>query len=495
MSEATDTRQKWKTVNRLLHPCQEPDGNESITPGSFADYFVNKITDIRSAIAAQLSSVSIPLPDPPFTGHPLDSLPCVTAAEVQKFLLSMPSKSSNQDFVPTSLLKSCHGVFSHLIAHLANISFSQASFPSRFKTATVKPILKKPGLDKSVLFNYRPISNLNNISKVLERLFLVRFQPHVTSTPNYNPQQSAYRRGYSTETALIRMLDDVYTAADNGKATMLLSLDLSAAFDTIDHHILVERLRVSFGVTGAALAWISSYLTNRSQAVQIGADRSNVSTCSFGVPQGSVLGPILFAAYVSPMATIAQSHCTLQQQYADDTQLYIFLSATSLASQLSHLQSCIASIQSWCIQNGLALNPTKTDAICLGTSGRIASLGGPPALTVSGTSISPSADIKLLGVTLDSNLTFGKHVTHVCQSVFYHIRAFRHIRHFLDDETAKTVAVAVVGSRLDYANSVLYGAPAVHIQRLQRLQNSLARVVLRAGRLCSGYAHKIVKSR
>ena len=89
------------------------------------------------------------------------------------------------------------------------------------------------------------------------------------------------------------MLDDVYTAADNGKATMLLSLDLSAAFDTIDHHILVERLRVSFGVTGAALAWISSYLTNRSQAVQIGADRSNVSTCSFGVPQGSVLGPIL----------------------------------------------------------------------------------------------------------------------------------------------------------------------------------------------------------
>ena len=168
------------------------------------------------------------------------------------------------------------------------------------------------------------------------------------------------------------------------------------------------------------------------------------------------------------MAKIAASHGTLQQQYADDTQLYIFLSATSLASQLSHLQSCIASIQSWCIQNGLALNPTKTDAICLGTSGRIASLGGPPALAVSGTSISPSADIKLLGVTLDSNLTFGKHVTHVCQSAFYHIRAFRHIRHFLDDESA-----------------VLYEAPAVHIQRLQRLQNSLARVVLRAGRSCS----------
>ena len=224
-----------------------------------------------------------------------------------------------------------------------------------------------------------------------------------------------------------------------------------------------------------------------SHAIQIGADKSSVSPCSFGVPQGSVLGPILFAVYVSPMAKIAAFHGTQQQQYADDTQLYIFLSSTSLTAQLSNLQSCIVSIQSWCIHNGLALNPTKTDAVCLGTSGRIASLGGPPILTMSGSSIHPSADIKLLGVTLDSNLTFNKHVTNVCQSAFYHIRAFRHIRHFLDDETAKTVAVAVVGSRLglDYANAVLYGAPAVHIQRLQRLQNALARVVLRTGRSCS----------
>jgi len=279
--------------------------------------------------------------------------------------------------------------------------------------------------------------------------------------------------------------DDVYTAADNGQATVLLSLDLSAAFDTIDHHILVERLRVSFGVTGDALDWIASYLADRTQRVQIGTARTSPSSCLFGVPQGSVLGPILFTAYVSPIAQISESHGTRQQQYADDTQLYIFLSAATLTSQLCRLQSCVSSVQSWCIRNGLSLNPSKTEVICLGTSGRIASLGGPPSVVVSGSSPAPAASIKLLGVTLDNHLSFDKHVAKISQTSFYHIRALRHIRHLLDDDTAKTVAAAIVGSRLDYANAVLHGAPSGHVQRLQRVQNTLARVVLRAGRRSS----------
>jgi len=172
------------------------------------------------------------------------------------------------DFVPTSVLKLCP-LFSDQIAHLANLSFSKEVFLSKFKHALVSPILKKPNRDPSAPANYRPISNLNNISKILERLFWTRLQPHITSSPNFNPLQSAYKRHHSTKKSLVHLLDSVYHAAD-GLATLHLSLDLSAAFDTIDHPALLKHLSNSFGVVGSAHNWHKSYLSGRSNSVRIG---------------------------------------------------------------------------------------------------------------------------------------------------------------------------------------------------------------------------------
>jgi hypothetical protein len=192
------------------------------------------------------------------------------------------------DFIPTSLLKSCRFTFAELISKLANLSFRQGQFPASFKTSSVTPLLKKPGLDKSNPSNYRPISNLNNISKIIERLFLNRFQPAVQHSPNFNRYQSAYRRSHSTETALLHTLDNIFHSADTGCSTMLVSLDFSAAFDTIDHSILLRRLENSFGITGNALTWLKSYLTGRSQFITIGNHRSSANSVTTGVPQGSV---------------------------------------------------------------------------------------------------------------------------------------------------------------------------------------------------------------
>ena len=156
----------------------------------------------------------------------------------------------------------------------------------------------------------------------------------------------SYRPGHSTETALVQLLDNIYHVADNGKATLLFSLDLSAAFDTIDHSILLHRLAHNFGLTGSALSWVQSYLTGRSQVVRIGCHYSSPSTCFAGVPQGSVLGPLLFSIYTSPIAHIAQAHGIQQQQYADDTQLYVALSSNSMVTRVSALESCLESLQS-----------------------------------------------------------------------------------------------------------------------------------------------------
>ena len=168
-------------------------------------YHISKIVQLKSQISAKLASFSHipPFPDPPNTGPPLNYLPPVTHAEVYKILTSVPPKSSSADLIPPSLIKSCPGVFSELISVLANLSFSEGCFPTLFKKAVVIPLLKKPCLDKSAPSSYRPISNLNFISKILERLFLTRIQPHVFSSPNFNQHQSAYRRNYSTETALL----------------------------------------------------------------------------------------------------------------------------------------------------------------------------------------------------------------------------------------------------------------------------------------------------
>ena len=174
----------------------------------------------------------------------------------------MSSKSSPLDYIPTSLLKSCADTFSILISHLANLSFTQVTFPSKFKLALISPLLKKYGLQKSDLANFRPISNLNTIGKILERLALSRFFPHVSKSPSFSPLQSAYRKFHSTETALLKLTNDIMENIDSGKITILTVLDMSVAFDTLDHITLLHRLQHTFGLSGYVISWIC-FLSNR----------------------------------------------------------------------------------------------------------------------------------------------------------------------------------------------------------------------------------------
>ena len=166
------------------------------------------------------------------------------------------------------------------------------------------PVLKKAELDSSLPANYRPISNLSTVSKALEKLVLARLLPHLHGSANFSQYQSAYRKGHSTETALLEVLGGVFTAEDKKQVTVLIALDLSEAFDTVDHRLLLDRLRLEFGVTATVLDWLQSYLEGRSQFVKIGQHQSSTIEVNVGVPQGSVLGPLLFAVYCSPVADV-----------------------------------------------------------------------------------------------------------------------------------------------------------------------------------------------
>ena len=445
---------------------------------NFASYFNRKISDLKSHIADLLPSIPAPLADPVCMMSSVFNVEPVSVAEVSKVISTIPDKSSPLDYVPTNIIKQCSSIFSELVSHLANLSFTQGTFPTKFKHASVTPLLKKPNQDPDQPSNYRPISNLNNVSKIIEKLFLSRLLPHITSSPNFNLHQSAYRRFYSTETSLTCLLDSVYHAADNGSATLLLSLDLSAAFDTIDHSTLLSRLQNSFGISGSVIAWLTSYLSDRSFSVTHGSATSVTFPLYSGVPQGSVLGPILFSVYTSPLASIASTNGVRQQQYADDTQLFISFSPSSLNTSLTSLQTCFSSARSWFFHNGLALNPAKTEAICMGTASRLRSFNNLTSVHIFDSDVPLSSDIKLLGVTLDRTLSFKKHISNICSSSYYHLRGLRRIRPYLDLDTCKTIALAIVGSRLDYANCTLVGIPSHNVHRLQRVQNSLARLVV-----------------
>ena len=194
------------------------------------------------------------------------------------------------------------------ITRITNTSLDEGVMPKSLKHAIVRPLLKKPSLDKDTLSSYRPVSNLTQLSKVIEKVVALRIMTHVSDQQMVECFQSAYRKNHSTETVLLYVTSAVKTAMDKKQGTILLLVDFSSAFDTINHNILIRRLRLRYGFVGKALDWLTSYLKERTQRVVIGDQSSSTTTLTTGVPQGSVLGPLLFSLYVQPIGDIIRAH-------------------------------------------------------------------------------------------------------------------------------------------------------------------------------------------
>ena len=207
------------------------------------------------------------------------------------------------------------------------------------------PLLKKPGLDIECLKNYRPISNLPFLTKLLEKVVLRQLQTHLVDNGLLDVYQSAYRKNHSTETALLHVVNKLLLSSDQNKVSVLSLLDLSAAFDTIDHQILLNRLKHDFGITDSALKWFTSYLTDRSQRVIVGNTESKPLPLLLGVPQGSVLGPVLFSLYTQPLSAFVGRHECDFHKYADDTQLMKDSRIRDLSNMLKNMELCITSVK------------------------------------------------------------------------------------------------------------------------------------------------------
>ena len=401
----------------------------------------------------------------------------VVAEEVVKVIKEASNASCDLDPIPTKLFKSCLlDILLPAITQIINMSLETGTFPQTYKCAQVKPLLKKISLDPECLKNYRPVSNLNFISKLIEKVVANQLINHLQQHDLLEPFQSAYKPSHSTETALLRVSNDILRAIDEKKCVLLTLLDLSAAFDTIDHSILLNTLRGNLMIDGTVLQWFSSYLVDRSQCISIAGVKSEKQKLLHGVPQGSVLGPLLFCAYMSELGQIIRRHNLFFHAYADDTQIYISCNVRDTQAATSRLENCIEEIRSWMITHKLKLNDDKTEFLTISSPHNSKELNS-IKIKIGSATILSSQNARNLGVVIDSVFNLNNHITSICQSSYFHLRNISAIRRYLDSNTAAQVIHAFVTSRLDYCNSLLFGLPDKSLLRLKKIQNTAIRII------------------
>ena len=362
---------------------------------------------------------------------------------------------------------------------MVNLSLAEGVVPDRFKEAIVRPLLKKSNLDCESFKNYRPVSNLSFTSKLTEKVVANRLESHLVQNGLHDPLQSAYKQYHSVETALTRVQNDILLALDKKQCVLLVLLDLSAAFDTVDHTVMLQRLSKEFGIADFALQWFESYLVDRKQSVIINGISSETCVLESGVPQGSVLGPKNFTMYTKPLGDILQKHGTEYHSFADDQQLYLTFKPTdtdSLTHAMSVMECCIEDVRAWMACNFLKLNDDKTEFLLIGSPWYLGQLEK-PILTIGNSTIVPVTSARNIGCIFDSNMNLEKHVNTVCRAAHMQIRKISQIRKCLTAKDTETLVHAFITSRLDQLNCLLYGIPQCLLNKLQRVQNIAARII------------------
>ena len=478
----SDQKQLFQIIDSILHKNNEHPLPKHSSPvelaNRFGNYFDEKIRTIRSALETANANKPAAQESVPQTicSTKLTTFEPVSEDELRKIIMHAATKTCALDPIPTWLVKESLDVLLPSITSIVNKSLLSGMVPPSMKLAIVIPLLKKMLLDPEILKNFRPISNLSFLSKIMEKTVSIKTLEHTKVNHLDAKFQSAYKAYHSTETALLRVQNDFLMAADEQKVGILVLLDLSAAFDVIDHDKMLSNLQVIHGIEGTALEWYRSYLSDRYQTVVINGVQSESKKLSCGVPQGSILGPEMFTKYTRPLTAIIDKYGIKYHMYADDTQVYIFFETEHTNKALQDLELCISDIRNWMQTNLLKLNDSKTEVVVIGSKQQLAKMPE-MKINIGNDDIPTTQSARNIGVIFDEHLDMKRHVISICKSANFHLYNIRRIRKYLTREACEQMIHAFVSTKLDYANSLLYGIPEYLLYKLQKVQNTAARIV------------------
>ena len=367
--------------------------------------------------------------------------------EVYKELCSLKqSNTRGIDTLDGKILKIAAPIISEHLTYIYNLCIEKRHYPQAFKDAKVIPVFKSG--DPNDPTNYRPISILSTLSKPLEKHLKTKLHSHFNKYNLFHPNQSGFREKHSCHTALTNLVEKWHENINNDQLTGVIFLDFQKAFDVIDHTLLSRKLNL-YGLASNAVELLFSFLSNRRQAVFKNSEMSQFMPVSYGVPQGSILGPIIFSIYINDLPLHISSECEL---FADDTTVHNTNKNADLL--FSHLQEDIEKLQAWTDLNHMALHPQKSKFMLVTTRQKRQNMKHKLIkLRLNGKQLENVESHKLLGITLDYNLSWSNHILNLTKKLSRKIFQFNRIKHFLDQHTRKLFFHAFIQTDIDYAST------------------------------------------
>ena len=398
-------------------------------------------------------------------------IPPVTLSEVLNTLLKLKQSGSRDlDGIDSKILKISAYAITDTLTYIYNLCIDKSHFPKKLKQAKVIP-LHKSG-DRANPSNYRPISLLSVLSKPLERHVQSHLHSHLKTYDLINENQSGFRENHSCHTALIQLVEQCLLNINNNEFTGVLFLDFAKAFDVIDHSLLIKKL-MHYKLSNEALQFFKSFLSERQQVVEIGSRRSTLLPLKFGIPQGSVLGPLLFSIYINDLPLYIHCSC---EMFADDTSIQS--NNNDPDKLINNMQVNINRLIKWTELNHMSLNISKTKCMFVTTRQKRQKMHSPFApLYIRGQKLEEVTSHKVLGVTIDNNLSWSEHVIELGKRISKRIYQLRKIKHFLNLHSRKLFFHAHILSLINYASTLWDNTSETNLKHISRLHKRAIKLI------------------